>query len=132
MVGIEKQQEIRVFRALSVIIANFGSGTVHEHAECSHPAAVLPILVLHAFTVRPEPHDIFGRMLGVRISIIKGVPVKVGMFFSVLADAPGKVQEFRLSGTQIPVIPGRFIVLAIAIFVARLGSAELITAADYC
>src|SRR5271168_3581885 len=93
---IEEQQEIRVLGALSMIVANFRGGAVHEHTESAHPAAVFPVLAFHAFAVGPEPNDVFVRMLCVLIMIVECAAVKIRMPLAIADHATREFEELGL------------------------------------
>src|ERR1700744_6470729 len=131
MMRIHEQKKIRVLGALSLSVPNLGCSPVHEHAERAHPAAVFPVLALHALAVRAEPDDVLVRMLGVRIVVIERAAVKVWVLLAVLDHPLREPEELLFGGIQVPVIPGQLIILAVTVVVALLGARELIAAADH-
>src|ERR1700692_4899101 len=82
VVGVEEQQKVRVLSALSFAIANLRRQTIDEHAESTHPAAVLPILGHHPLAVRSEPDDVLVGVLGLGIAIEEGVTVEIRMLLA--------------------------------------------------
>src|SRR5258708_20086642 len=131
MIGVEEQQKVRVLGALSPAVPYLGRHAVDEHAESTHPAAVLPVLRHHPLAVRSEPDDILIGMLRFGIAVVEDIAMKIRMLFAILDHSPREFQKFRAWRVQIPVIPGNFRVLTIGVVVALLTAAQLIAPGNH-
>src|SRR5579885_1470909 len=79
MVGVQQQQKILVLRRPARTVAYLRGAAVQEHSEGAHPAAILPILRLHALAVGTEPDGVLVRMMGFGVMVVESEAMEVRM-----------------------------------------------------
>ena len=129
--SVQQQEKIRVLGALPRAVADFRRGAVQEHAHRSHPAAVLPVLAVHALSVGAEPDDVLVRMRRVRIMVVERVAVEIRVLLSITHDATGEFEKIPPPLVELPVIPGQLRILTVGVVVALLRAAQLVAARDH-
>ncbi len=125
--GVEHQQQVVVVESATALVRHVGRARdVHREARRS---VVVPVHLRHRRPVVAEPRDRrAGRPRG---RSGEGAELQERVRLAQAYEPPREVQQRRALGVEVPVVPGRLVVLAVRVVVASLRPPELVAAADH-
>src|SRR5438270_9843793 len=114
VVSIEQKKKIVVVDVLAGVVPDLRRIAAEKHAQRAHPA-VFPVGRLHGFSIRTKPPHIFLMRRRIRISLVKTVTMEIGMAPPVTGDRGREIEKVPLPLIEVPMAPGEFAVLAVAV-----------------
>ena len=132
VVGVENQDEVVVHHriAVEVHLGNIRTVEIHHHRE---GVRVLPVLHVHDGAGVVEPFDLRNH-LGVVARLAPGeeaTPMQHGVLQAQMNELGHEFQKTLAFLVEIPVRPGKLVVLTVGVVVAHLRASHLVAAADH-